>query len=301
MPWDYLLLPLLGIVWALVAVVVANARQKGVSIFHFFMMGSFFASLIFIAINFLTGMENLLLPQYRTALICFVTGSLLNSFGQAVAMYNLKQGGRALAFTIPQLAFVLPYACSIIFFGEKLTLAGASGLFMIAGAISFLSIKKSGTAVANSGAALSAKRILIAFAAMIIIGASQIATSIPAQLDKSSQLSTLAGSMIIQITAAVLFAVFSFFSPEKFTVAIKKCLKSSFLWGIGAAASYCTLLPALKFMGERNQSGIVYPVGCSENIILFALYASLFYREKLSRSQVAAFIVIIIGIFLVRA
>ena len=54
-------------------------------------------------------------------------------------------------------------------------------------------------------------------------------------------------------------------------------------------------------MGERNQSGIVYPVGCSENIILFALYASLFYREKLSRNQVAAFIVIIIGIFLVRA
>ena len=29
MPWDYLLLPLLGIVWALVAVVVANARAKG--------------------------------------------------------------------------------------------------------------------------------------------------------------------------------------------------------------------------------------------------------------------------------
>ena len=301
MPWDYLLLPLLGIVWALVAVVVANARAKGVSIFHFFMVGSVFSSLFFIGINFFTGMENVFSPQYRTATLCFAVGSLLNGCGQAVAMYNLKQGGRALAFTIPQLAFILPYACSIIFFGEKLTFAGAAGLLLIAGAIYFLSVKKSGTSTDDSGTALSAKRILTAFAAMVIIGSSHIATSIPAQLEKSSQLSTLAGSMVIQVIAAVLFTVFSLFSPVKFAEAVKKCVKSSIFWGIGAIASYCVLLPALKFMGERNQSGIVYPVGCSENIILFALYTSIFYREKLSRSQIAAFLVIIVGIFLVRA
>ena len=110
----------------------------------------------------------------------------------------------------------------------------------------------------------------------------------------------MTGAMIIQFAAVDLFAVFSFFSPVKFADAVKKCWKNSIYWGIGAVASYCILLPALYLMSERNQSGIVYPVGCSSLILLFALYAALKYREKLSLSQSAAFIAIVAGIFLVR-
>ncbi|MBQ4329937.1 MAG: hypothetical protein IJC27_09455 [Lentisphaeria bacterium] len=299
MGWDYLLLPLLGLVWAAVGVVVANARAQGVSIFHFFLLGTVCASLIFLGINLVCGMEDIFAPGYRTALLCFAGGSLLNSLGQAVAMYNLKQGGRALAFAIPQLAFVLPYIWSIVFWGEKLTIASGAGLLLIAGAVCFLSLKKSADSGAT-GATLSAKRLMTAFAAMLIIGSSQIATSVPAQLEKSQQLSSMTGAMIIQFAAVVLFAVFSFFSPVKFADAVKKCWKNSIYWGIGAVASYCILLPALYLMSERNQSGIVYPVGCSSLILLFALYAALKYREKLSLSQSAAFVAIVAGIFLVR-
>ena len=299
MGWDYLLLPLLGLVWALVAVVVADARAQGVSIFHFFLCGTVCASLIFLGINFACGMQDIFAPCYRTALLCFVGGSMLNSSGQAVAMYNLKQGGRALAFAIPQLAFVLPYLWSILFFGEKITLAGGSGLLLIAAAVCFLSLKKNANSAAT-GAALSAKRLGIAFSAMLLIGSGQIATSVPMQLEKSRQLSSMSGSMLIQFAAVVFFAVFCLFSPVKIADAVKKCWKRSIWWGIGAVASYCILLPALKLMGERSQSGIVYPVGCSSLILLFALYAALRYREKLSLAQSAAFAAIIAGIFLVR-
>ena len=54
---DYLLLPLLGAVWTIVSITVANARQKNVSIIHFYLIGSGGASLIFAAIGLFSGAE----------------------------------------------------------------------------------------------------------------------------------------------------------------------------------------------------------------------------------------------------
>ena len=110
----------------------------------------------------------------------------------------------------------------------------------------------------------------------------------------------MTGSMIIQFATMLLFAILCAFAPGKFIDSMKKALASGIRWSLGATASYCILLPALKYMGERKQSAIVYPIGCSTVIVLFALYASIVYREKLSRGQIAAFIAIIIGIFLIR-
>ena len=296
----YLLLPALMVAWVLVAIVVTHARERGISIFHFFMCGSFLATLIFLAICLTTGCDNFFAPRYRTATAMLAMGAIFNGSCQAVLMYNLKKGGRALAFAIPQLGFILPYAWSIVFRDEKFACTGGIGLICIAGAICFLAAKKSSTTETTVTSSLDAKRILISFAAMLIGGMAQIFFSYPAFLPADQQLSTITGSLIIQAASTLLFFFFALVSPVKFTDGIKKAGKFSLLWALGAVLSYCILLPTLEEMRKLNQAGLVYPIGCGGIILLFALYTSIRGKEKLSAGQIAAFAAIIIGIFLVR-
>ena len=296
---DYLLLPLLGIAWTFVSITVANARQKNVSIIHFYLIGSSGALLIFALISLFTGMENIFAPQYRVSVLAYFFAALLNATTQGIVMYNLKKGGRALAVLIPQLGFILPYLWCL-FNGDKFTAAGASGLAVIIIAITYLSLKKSQRTAENPGSSLDPRRLLAAFCAMLLGGTSQICFSIPAVLKKGEPLSAITGSMIVQFATMLLFALLSTIAPEKFIDSVKKAFKSGIIWSLGAATSYCLLLPALKCMSERKQSAIVYPIGCSTVIVLFALYAAVCYREKLTRGQIAAFIAIITGIFLIR-
>ena len=297
--WDYLLLPLLGAAWTTVAITVANARQKNVSIIHFYLIGSSGALLLFALMSLYSGMENIFAPQYRMSALAYFAGGLLNATGQGIVMYNLKKGGRAVAVVIPQLAFILPYIWCL-FNGDTFTTAGASGLAVITVAVTYLALKKSASSSGDPGSSLDPKRILVAFGAMLIVGTGQIFIAIPVVLKKGAPLSAMTGSMLIQFATMLLFALLCAFAEVKFIDSMKKAVKSGIMWSLGAAASYCILLPALKCMGERKQSGIVYPIGCSMVIVLFALYASIFYREKLSRGQIAAFIAIVTGIFLIR-
>lgn len=297
---DYLLLPLLGAAWTFVAITVANARQKNVSIIHFYLIGSGGAFLIFALMSLFYGMENIFAPQYRMSALAYSAGALMNATGQGIVMYNLKKGGRAVAVLIPQLAFILPYIWCL-FNGDTFTPAGAAGLTAITVAVAYLALrKKSADTAENQTSSLDPKRILTAFGAMLIVGTGQIFIAIPVVLKKGTPLSAMTGSMIIQFATMLLFALFSIFASGKFIDSMKKAVKSGLTWSLSAAASYCILLPALKCMGARKQSAIVYPIGCSMVIVLFALYAAVCYREKLSRGQIAAFIAIVIGIFLIR-
>lgn len=296
---DYLFLPLLGAAWTIVAITAANARQKNVSVIHFYLIGSAGAFLIFTIMSLISGMENIFAPQYRISALAYFTGGVVNASGQGIVMYNLKKGGRALALLIPQLAFILPYIWCL-FNGDTFTPAGASGLATITAAVTYLALKKSASSAENPGSSLDPKRLLTAFCAMLIVGTGQIFMAVPAVLKKGEPLSVMTGSMIIQFATMLFFALFSIFASGKFIDSMKKAVKSGLMWSLSAVASYCILLPALKCMGARKQSAIVYPIGCSMVIVLFALYAAVHFKEKLSRGQIAAFIAIVIGIFLIR-
>ena len=71
---DYLLLPLLGMAWTFVAITAANARQKNVSVIHFYLIGSAGALLIFTVMSLISGMENIFAPQYPCYIIKHTLG-----------------------------------------------------------------------------------------------------------------------------------------------------------------------------------------------------------------------------------
>ena len=296
----YLWLPFLGFLWTVVAVIVANARQKGVSVFHFYMLGSCLSFLIFLTVNLSLGLDDIFSPAKRQAALIFSAGALLNALGQSLVMYNMKKGGRALAFAIPQLAFIIPYSWSIIFLGEKFSITGVAGLVCIAGAICFLAMKKSTATADTVSSSLEFKRVLLSFAAMLLVGCGHIGMALPTQLPPENRLSVSNGAMVMVGAATLFFLLASLLSRKNFAAEVKKSWKYSIAWSAGAALSNGVMLYTLELMGRYNRAGIVFPIGCCSLIMMFTIYAALRFREKLSVSQIAAFAAIIAGILMVK-
>lgn len=61
-----------------------------------------------------------------------------------------------------------------------------------------------------------------------------------------------------------------------------------------------TLLPTLTLLGAKNQSGIVFPVGCAMTILLFSAFTAIRFREKPDRARIAGYAAVVAGIFLVK-
>ena len=298
----YLFLVSLGVLWTMVAIVLSEARQRGASVNHFYCFGSTTAVvLLFLAGHSVGGLNNVFAPAYRPALICFALAALLNGSGQALCMSNLKQGGRALAYSIPQLSFLLPYGCSLLFWKEPLSWTGIAGVMLIAAALSYLATRRGAENNESSrSSALEPKRILIAFVSMILIGSGQILMSSPSRFAAEAQLSPWSGACILQASNALFFLGRSLRSRDATSKQILCSLRAGLLWGLCAAAAYAVLLQTLRLLGEIRQAGLLFPVSNSMTILLFTGFAAIRFREKLSMSQWAAFVAVVAGIFLVK-
>ena len=134
----WLLVMLLGVAWTAVGITVSEGRRKGCPVQQFYFTGSFFAVLLLVSVAGAAGVRGIFAAEARPAVLGFFIGSLLNGSGQAISMMNLTQGGRALAYAIPQQAFLFPYLWSIAFWGQRLGALSVVGILLIGGAVFYL-------------------------------------------------------------------------------------------------------------------------------------------------------------------
>lgn len=296
----YLLLPLLGLLWTLVAIIISEARQHNIKITYFYLTGSILSALLLLAVNIRTGIASFFHAQCRITILCFAFGAVFNGMGQAISMANLRQNGRALAYSIPLLAFLLPYFWSVFFWSQHFSWQAGTGLLIIIAAILFLTMKKDLPLQNSANSTLPFYRVMIAVAAMIIIGIGQVLMAIPTQFPKEQTLSPWAGASLIQIVNAIFFLIWILVEGHNSFKELKRACRFGLFWGICAAASFCVLFFALRALGEMQQAGIVFPTGCSITILLYSIFTSLRFREKLTWSQYLAFILVSVGIFLIK-
>lgn len=296
----YLFLAFYGLLCTLIAIIVSEAKQRGASINHFYCFGSATAVLLLLAAGYAVGgLNNFFAPGYRRAILCFIAAALLNGSGQALCMSNLKQGGRALAYSIPLLSFLLPYGWSLFY--EPLSWRGVAGVLLIAASLFYLATRR---AAANEkkeeSSALEPKRILIAFAAMTLIGSGQILMSAPSRFSAESMLSPWSSACVLQATNALFFLCRSVVTKNATAVQLKCSLRAGIIWGLCAAGVYATMLQTLKLLTELQQGGLFFPVGNGITILLFTAFTAVRFREKLSLAQWGAFAAVVAGIFLVK-
>lgn len=292
----YFLLFAVGICWTLTGITVSEAKSKNCNILAFYCVGSFLAMLLLTVSGGLPLLRELCLPEKRFAIGCFAVCSFLNGTGQGITMWNLKKGGRALAFAIPQMSFLLPFLWSIFFWSQRLTWFSGSGISLIVVSTLYLSMGKH----QGSNSELELKRIFISIAAMLICGISQILLIIPTQFPAERTLSPLTSSWVILAANAFFFLILLLGSGSGKSLDLKLALKCGSFWGLFAALSYCALLPTIRIFGKVGKSGIVYAAGCGMAITLFTLFTVIRYHEKQSFARWLAFFGIIIGIILVR-
>ena len=292
----YLFLLCLGLFWTLVAITLSEAKSKNCSIFIFYFIGSLLAVILLFLIGGIHVIREITMPEKRFALLCFAVCSILNGTGQGITMWNLKKGGRALAYAIPQLAFLLPFIWSIFFWNQVLNWRSGGGILLIVGATIYLSIRKH----AGNDSNLELKRVLISTGAMLICGFSQILMITPTQLPPEKALSPQTGACVIQAVNALFFLILIGVNRIADRSVWKSSAAYGAFWGLFATGAYCVLLPALRILGKIGQSGIVFAVGCGMTIALFTLFTVIRYREKQSFGQWAAFAAIIAGVILVR-
>ena len=292
----YLLLLALGICWTFVAIILSEAKSKNCSIFAFYCIGSFLATLILLLWSGLPLLKELILPEKRFAVGCFAICSIFNGIGQGITMWNLKKGGRALAYAIPQLSFLLSFVWSIFFWAQQLNWRSASGIVMIVTAIMFLSMHRQ----QKNNSELELKRIFISIGAMMLCGISQILLITPTQLPSAVALTPLSGACVIQASNAIFFLILLLCQKKQERFGIKSAVKYGIYWGIFASCAYCILFSTLRILGQIGQSGIVFAVGSSMTILLFTGFTVIRFREKLSLAQWGAFVAVGVGIFLVK-
>ena len=292
----YLLLFALGLCWTLVAITLSEAKSRNCNIFAFYCVGSFLAMLLLSILGGLPMLMELVQPEKRLAIVCFAVCSLFNGTGQGITMWNLKKGGRALAYAIPQLSFLLPVVWSIFFWSQQLNWRSGGGILLIVASTLYLTMSKH----EGSGSELDLKRVLISVSAMVICGISQILLITPAQFPAEKALSPLTGAWVIQVVNALFFLLLLTISQNRKTKELKSATKYGIFWGVFATMAYCVLLSVTRILGKFGQSGIIFAVGCGMTIALFSLFTVLHYHEKQRLPQWLAFAGIIIGIVLVR-
>ena len=291
----YLLTAVLGVVWSAIAVVVSEGRRRDCPTPQFYFAGSLIAVLILMCLAGAEGLRGIFSPDVRPAVCCFFFGSVLNGAGQATSMMNLGRGGRALAYAIPQQAFLFPYLWSIAFWGQYVSVLSVVGIALIVAAVFYLSVTRSG----DRSAALSPRRIAVALSAMVLMGASQIILITPTRCAAAQTLPRLPAACVILGANTLFFLIWSLLQPRGFG-SFRLYLPFGAAWGVCAATSYCILLSALGSLGKIGQSGIVFPVGAGILILLYTLFTAICYHERLNWKRKCAFAALVCGIGLVK-
>lgn len=291
----YLLTVALGAVWTAIAIIVSECRQRDCPPMQFYFAGSLVAVTILACLTGTDSLRAVFAADSRTAACCFFLGSILNGAGQAISMMNLSRGGRALAYAIPQQAFLFPYLWSIAFWDQRVNAVSAAGMTLIVAAVFYLSVTRSG----DRSAALPARRIAVALLAMTLMGTSQIVLIAPTRFAAAQTLPRLSAACVILGANALFFLVWSLIRPRGFG-SFRTYLPFGAAWGVCAATSYCILLLVLEKLGKIGQSGIVFPIGAGILILLYSLFTVVRYREKLNWRRRCAFAALVIGICLVK-
>ena len=291
------LLFLLGLIWSGIAISVTAAKKAHCPIPLFYFCGSLAAIIPVAAGVFCTGGDDKFSTEKLPAALCLAAASLLNGTGQAILMSNLKSGGRALAYAIPQMAFILPFLWSVCFWREHSGFLCWLGIFLIGGAILISTL---GSENQFRGTQLSPKRLGTAFISMLFLGTSQICTITPFRFGQEERLSSSGGTLIILSVSALFFGILSLRRMDRKRIPVKQSAGWGMVWGVFAALSYLLLFILLKLFGRTGQTGLVFPVACAIAIATYSAYSSIRLKERMQLRQIIGTAILITGIFLVK-
>ena len=271
-----------GLCWTCIGVVLSCCASRKLALVPYSFLQTF-----------LTGAAAMLLIDFRQfsfSDLCIPAGLIfaagcLNSAGQYTVHYAMKRGNHAPVWAISQSALILPFLTGILFFHNTGTAGQWIGTLLIVAGILTPSAKDFRCA---SG------YLLIALAAFLIFGGTQVLYSLPAQLyDFRDAAGVRPFAAAWGGTAGWLLISGCTRTSLKFD---RKTLLTAGVMVLVQLASLKLFFLSLDSLSAVNCGNIAFPLITGANISAFAAYSIFIRREKISLADKIGFGMVIAGL-----
>lgn len=216
-----------------------------------------------------------------------------NIFGMLLLQTAMKRGNSGIAWALTQSALTVPFLFGMIFFGEKHSLSGITGLCLVLlGMICQIKNERK-----TPGAAPCRIHYLLpAFCAFLCCAVTQTVLTVSSY--SAVPMSGTGKTFLLSLGAAAGLLIFKFLRHNISFALSGKMTATALLLSFFSIASTLLLFLALDKLAPFSLAGMAYPVSLGSSIAGFALYSACVEKEKFSRRQAVGIISIIAGIFL---
>lgn len=275
-----LLIFVVGWIWVLVGVVLTRVAATGTSVIAFYLVGCWLAAAF--AWGFLVDWPLLRagLPARSGELALWLgIAGTLNSLGQLLLVKAMNAGHKGVSWAIVQLAMLVPFGSALLFWQERLTVAGAAGLLLLLGAILLLSRGRQ-AGVAATVPVSSRSWLGLVLGALLLIGSSQACQAVPSHWAGWQDAGRLRVALLATGGALANTVWVSALRPR----ITRPALRYGALWAVLAILSYLLLFRALDHLARAGLSCFAFPIGQATCMIGFALYSFWRLKEPFNRT-----------------
>lgn len=281
-----------GILWMLIGVVFSRIAKLKEDAVAFMTVSSFFTllwSMTFILKwDYLKGGD---IPRLKELIIVMALAGVFNTLNSIFMMFSMSKGHSAAIWAIGQSAMVTPFLASIFIWGEKINLAGISGVFFILLMITIFGLKK------EEGTAENASKgwIIWALITFMAVSGNQVLSTIPSHWKGWEDVGNL--RIPISWLGAFIFQVIAFVLMKK--KLNKTVIKYGFLQSVFIILGQKLLFYCMDLLNKVGYISVVYPIAVGVSIIGMTFYSLIIAKEKVDKLSLGAMAAGLAGIILV--
>ena len=280
-----------GIQWTITAVAMSQARRSVKDFTPFYIIGASISLLLIALCKVFFGCQILPDAIALRPIVLLLIGGCINVGSNICVMSTLGYSASALYLALSSMGFAVSFLWSVVVMKDQFTLINGIGIACLCIAVALAAFAKQ-----KGIGKFELKRLGIAILATLCGGSAQICV---VTAGKDAQLPALGKTGCIMLTYVVVFSIIALARRTHMEGNKKIFYTSALTWGILALTSYATLFFGIKWLSSISRAGIAYPICISIQMIAFTLYTRFFLKEKLSPLQIAALILIVVGVIAV--
>lgn len=284
-----------GIQWGTLNIAMSKARRSVKDFTPFYVIGGLTALLLILLSNLIFGCK--VIPDTITfrPIAMVVLGTSINAGANICIMSTLGYGASALYLALSSMGFAVSFLWTTFARNEQFTILNVIGITSLCLAVALSAFAKQPTSSAKSK--IDFKRLSIALLSTLCGGSSQICFLFAGT---EEQLPAMGKTGLIMLTYVIIFGIAALIRHAMIQNRWQILVATAMTWGTLGMTSYATIFLSIRYLSTISRSGIAFPIGVTIQLAFFTLYTRFFLKEKLSSLQIAALILIGIGVFALR-